>query len=445
MKTRLFSSVAPTVLGAALLAGCSTVTDTQMASASDMMESETAQETAAPQATGYFAKASTLPLQAPDFTKVSDDDYLPAFEQAMELHNVEIAAIRDNPAAPTFENTIVALETSGKQLGRVATMFFALTGANTNDTLDAVQAEVGPKLSAHSDAITLDPVLFARVKAVYDNRAAMTMEPEDAVLLEETYKGMVQAGAMLTDAQKTEVRAINTRLSEVTTEFGQRVRAATVDNALIVDTREELAGLSDSEIDAAAKLAADKDMPGKFAIALQNTTQQPSLPSLENRAVREKLFTLSHDRAVMGDDNDTRALIAEIASLRAQKAALFGQPDWASYVMYDRMAKNPKTALDFMEQMVPALAATQRREAALLNAKIEDEGGDFEVKPWDWYRYAEMVRKETVRPRRKRGEAVFRADDRTGRRRLLRRQQAVRPDVQAAHRSAGLSPDSDDL
>ncbi|WBY16057.1 M3 family metallopeptidase [Erythrobacteraceae bacterium WH01K] len=399
MKTRifnrsLFTGAAPTVLGAALLAGCSTVTDTRMASAGDTMEATMADDTAMPEATGYFANASSLPLQAPDFTQVSDDDYLPAFEQAMALHNVEIAAIRDNPEAPTFENTIMALETSGRQLGRVATMFFALTGANTNDTLDAVQAEIGPKLSAHSDAITLDPVLFARVKQVYDNRAAMAMEREDAVLLEETYEGMVQAGAMLTDAQKTEVKAINTRLSEITTEFSQRVREATVDNALIVDTREELAGLSDSEIDAAAKLAAEKGMPGKFAIALQNTTQQPSLPALENRDVREKLFMLSYNRADQGGENDTRALIAEIASLRAQKAALFGQPDWASYVMYDRMAKNPQTALDFMEQMVPALAATQRREAALLNEKIAEEGGDFEVKPWDWYRYAEMVRKE---------------------------------------------------
>ena len=375
------------------------MTDTEMGSASDydnLAEESVgvADNSTNVEATGYFAETSTLPLQAPDFTKISDEDYLPAFNQAMALHNVEIDAIRNNPEAPNFTNTIVAMETSGAMLGRVATVFFALTGANTNDTLDAVQAEIGPRLSAHSDAITLDPILFARVKAVYDQRAAMTMVPEDSVLLEETYEGMVQAGAMLTDGQKTEVKAINTRLSEVTTEFSQRVRAATVDNALIVDTREELAGLSDGEIDAAAKLAAEKGMDGKFAIALQNTTQQPSLPNLENRAVREKLFTLSRDRAVMGDDNDTRALIAEIASLRARKAALFGKPDWASYVMYDRMAKNPKTALDFMEQMVPALAATQRREAALLNEQIKAGGDSFDVKPWDWYRYAEQVRKE---------------------------------------------------
>nr|WP_137678072.1 M3 family metallopeptidase [Parerythrobacter lutipelagi] len=387
MKTHILATTGLATILSGVLTGCNTMP-------ADTVEAQAAQTVAIPEATGYFAQASDLPMQAPDFTKVSDDDYLPAFEQSMAIHSAEIEAIKTNPAAPTFDNTIVALETSGRMLGRVATVFFALTGANTNDKLDAIQTEIGPKLAAHSDAITLDPVLFARVKAVYDNRAAMTMTVEDAKLLEETYNGMVHAGAMLTPAQKEEVKSINTQLSTLTTEFSQKVRAATVENALVVDSRAELAGLSDSEIDAAAKLASEKGMPGKFAIALQNTTQQPSLPALEDRATREKLFTLSHDRAVMGDKNDTRVLLAKIATLRAQKAALFGQPDWATYTMWDRMAKNPRTALDFMEQMVPALAATQRREAALLNAKIADEGGDFSVKPWDWYRYAEMVRQE---------------------------------------------------
>ena len=351
-------------------------------------------ENSVPEATGYFAAESTLPFEAPDFSKISDDDYRPAFEQAMAIHSAEIDLIKNNPEAPTFENTIVALEQSGAVLGRVARVFFALTGSNTNDTLNAVQTEMGPKLSAHSDAITLDPVLFARVKAVYDNRAAMGMTVEDAALLEDTYEGMVQAGAMLTAEQKDQVRAINTKLSEVTNEFGNRVREGTVANALIVDSEEELAGLSPAAIEAAAKLAAEKGMEGKYAIALQNTTQQPSLPALEDRATREKLFRLSVDRNDQAGEYDTRMLIAEIAQLRAQKAALFGKPDWASYVMYDRMAKQPQTALDFMEQMVPALAATQRREAALLNEKIAAEGGDFEVKPWDWYRYAEKVKAE---------------------------------------------------
>lgn len=390
------SLVLPVLLAGTALTGCTAMNDTAIAdapaaprAAADMRPAEQVVG-----ATGYFAQASDLPFHAPDFTKIEDADYLPAFETALAAHNVEIARIRDNPEAPTFENTIVALETSGRMLGRVASVFYALTGANTNDTLDAIDAEIGPKLAAHSDAINLDPVLFQRVKAVYDNRAAMSMTPEDARLLERTYEDMVHAGALLTDAQKEQVKAINTQLSTLTTEFSQKVREATVDGAVVVDSREELAGLSDTEIETARKAAEERGLTGKYLLALQNTTQQPLLPTLENRALRERLFKASLNRADQGGENDTRLLLAKIAALRAQKAALFGEPDWASYVMYDRMAKQPKTALDFMQQMVPALAATQRREAALLNEKIREEGGNFTVQPWDWYRYAEMVRKD---------------------------------------------------
>lgn len=386
MKTRLMLAVATGALATMTIVPV----EAAMAQSPRMTAAEQEQRD---WAVAYFANDSTLPFHAPDFDRLPADIYGPAFEKAMAVQNAEIAAIKNNAEAPTFQNTIVALETSGRMLGRVATVFFALTGANTNDTLDATQTVIGPKLSQHSDAITLDPVLFARVKAVYDNRASMTMTPEDAKLLENTYEGMVQAGAMLTDAQKEEVRAINSDLSRLTTEFSQKVRAATVANALVVDTREELAGLSAADIDAAAKLAADRGMAGKFAVALQNTTQQPLLPALENRATREKLFKLSVNRADQGGANDTRTTLARIAELRARKAALFGQPDWASYTMYDRMAQTPQTALDFMGQMVPALAATQRREAALLNEMIRAEGGNHTVEPWDWYRYAEKVRK----------------------------------------------------
>ncbi|MBD3730207.1 MAG: M3 family metallopeptidase [Sphingomonadales bacterium] len=376
------------MISATMLAGCATMdTATQTASAS------TAEPAPLPQATGYFAQESTLPFQAPDFTQIKDEDYKPAFEQAMAIHAAEVDRIADNPAAPTFDNTILALEKSGRMLGRVSAVFYALTGSNTNDTLDAIDAEMGPKLSAHFDSIALNPKLFARVKAVYDQRDTLGLDAEDNKLLEETYDNMVHAGALLTPEQKTEVVQINQDLSTATTEFGQRVRNATVDGALIVDSKEALAGLSDTEIAAAAKLAADKGMPGKYAIALQNTTQQPLLPSLENRETRKALFMAGYDRAVKGDKDDSRALIATIANLRARKAALFGQPDWASYVMYDRMAKNPATALKFMEDMVPALAATQRRDAAMLDEQIKADGEDFSVQPWDWYRYAEQVRK----------------------------------------------------
>ncbi|GAA4040520.1 M3 family metallopeptidase [Parerythrobacter jejuensis] len=391
MKAQILATTA----AAALLGGCSTYIagETVDPIADAAVDAEYSPEI--PQGTGYFASDSTLPFLAPDFTKVAESDYMPAFEQGMAIQAAEVQAIIDNPAAPTFDNTIVALEKSGRMLGRVARVFFALTGSNTTDGLDAINREVGPKLSAHGDSITLNPALFARVKAIYDNRAAMTMTVEDARLLEETYKQMVHAGALLTDAQRDRVKAINSELSTLTTEFSQAVRAATNDQPLVVDTREELAGLSDADIEAAAKLAADKGQPGKFAIALQNTTQQPLLPTLENRATREELFKLSHNRSDgTNPAHDTRLLLAKIATLRAEKAALFGEEDWASYTMYDRMAQKPATALKFMTDMVPALAATQRREAALLNETIAAEGGNFEVQPWDWYRYANKVKAE---------------------------------------------------
>ncbi len=395
MKARTLAPILSTVSAAALLGGCATYS--QGADMDPISEAAAEQDYAPqiPEGTGYFASDSSLPFLAPDFTQISEDDYVPAFEQGMAIQTAEVQAIIDNPAAPSFDNTIVALEKSGRMLGRVARVFFALAGSNTTDRIDEINTEISPKLSAHSDSITLNPDLFARVKAVYDNRAAMSMMREDAKLLEETYKDMVQAGALLTDAEREQVKAINTELSTLTTEFGQAVRTATNDQPLIVDTADELAGLSDADIRAAAELASEKGAPGKYAIALQNTTQQPLLPSLDNRETREKLFMLSANRANgTNAEHDTRLLLARIAELRAQKAALFGEEDWASYTMYDRMAKTPATALGFMEQMVPALAATQRREAAMLNDAIAAEGGNYEVQPWDWYRYANQVKAE---------------------------------------------------
>lgn len=387
MNPRNLAPVLSTVSAAALVIGLAAAPVPALA------QSAAATAPAMPQGSGYFASDSTLPFLAPDFTKISEDDYIPAFEQGMAIQKAEVAAIIANPEAPSFANTIVALEKSGRMLGRVARVFYALTGANTTDRLDAIDTEISPRLSAHQDSINLDPALFARVKAVYDSRAALTMTTEDARLLEETYKRMVHAGALLTETERVRVKAINSQLSTLTTEFGQKVRAATNGQPLIVDTAAELAGLPEAEIKVAADLAAEKGHPGKFAIALQNTTQQPQLPALEHRATREKLFRLSYNRADgAAESHDTRVLVAKIASLRAQKAALFGEPDWASYTMFDRMAKTPKTALDFMEQMVPALAATQRREAEMINAAIVADGGDYTVQPWDWYRYANRIK-----------------------------------------------------
>jgi peptidyl-dipeptidase Dcp len=386
--------LAASALAAFTLAGCSTMTTDRVASTEARPVATPAP--AIPQGTGYFAADSSLPFHAPDFTKISEADYVPAFEQGMAIQRAEVAAIVANPEPPTFANTIVALETSGALLGRVQRVFDALTGANTTPGLDAIDAEISPKLTAHEDAIDLDPALFARVKAVYDQRATLGLDREDARLLERTYEEMVHAGALLTPEQRERVKAINTELATLTTQFGQAVREATVAGAVFVTDKAQLKGLSEADIAAAAKLAAERGKPGQWAIALQNTTQQPLLPSLENRSLRERLFKASLHRAD-GKGNpahDTRVLLARIAALRAEKAALFGNPDWATYAMWDRMAKTPQTALDFMNRMVPALAATQRSDAAALNAQIRKEGGRFTVQPWDWYRYANQVKAE---------------------------------------------------
>ncbi|MBX7541715.1 M3 family metallopeptidase [Qipengyuania sphaerica] len=387
MKAQILATTA----AAALLSACTTAPGGEMDPIADAAVDAAV---SIPKGTGYFATESTLPFKTPDFREISDEDYLPAFEQAMAIQKAEVAAIKANPAAPTFENTIVALEKSGRMLSRVSAVFGIYTGSNTNDRLKEIDTEISPALTAHYDSINLDPALFARVKAVYDNRAAMTMTPEDAALLEDTYADMVHSGALLTDAQRDRVKAINGELSRLTTEAGQAFANAMADQPVFFDTREELAGLSEADIQAAADRAAENGQPGKFALALQNTTQQPLLPNMSNRAAREKLFMASYHRADGTTDIDTRALIAQIAKLRAEKAALFGAPDWATYAMWDRMAEKPKTALDFMEQMVPPLAATQRREAAILNEAIRADGFDFEVKPWDWYRYSNRIKAE---------------------------------------------------
>ncbi|MEL7519466.1 MAG: dipeptidyl carboxypeptidase II, partial [Pseudomonadota bacterium] len=237
----------------ALTTGCSTMNyqDSSVASA------PTPEPVAIPQGTGYFAQDSDLPFLAPDFTKISEDDYIPSFEKGMAIQQAEIQAITENSDAPSFDNTIVAYEKSGRMLGRVSRVFFALTGANTTDGLDAINREISPKLSQHGSSIILNPDLFARVKAVYDQRDTLGLDQESAKLLETTYEDMVIAGASLTEAERERVKAINTELSTLTTEFSQMVREAGNAQPLIVDSAEELAGLSQGAIDAAAAKATE--------------------------------------------------------------------------------------------------------------------------------------------------------------------------------------------
>ncbi|HUO93157.1 MAG TPA: M3 family metallopeptidase [Rhizomicrobium sp.] len=336
---------------------------------------------------------STLPFQAPPFDRIKDADFGPAFDEAMAKGLQEFDAIANNPAPPTFENTVVAMEKSDQALNRVQLVFSTLTGANTDDALQKVEASEAPKLAAHQDAIFLNPKLFARVDAVYQKRDSLHLDPESRQLLDVYYRQFVHAGAKLSEADKAKLKDLNKQISTLETAFEQKLLAAAKDGALVIDNKADLAGLSDDAIAAAAKTAEGRGLKGKWVIPLQNTTQQPALQSLANRDVRERLFHNSWTRAERGDANDTRATISTLANLRAIKAKLIGYPNYAAYVLEDQMAKTPEAVEKFLAQLIPPTAAESRREAKIVQAQIDKDGQHFQLKPWDWERYAEEVRK----------------------------------------------------
>jgi peptidyl-dipeptidase Dcp len=340
-----------------------------------------------------FFTASPLQYQAPPFDRIRDADYQPAIEEGMKQNLAEIQQIADQDSTPTFANTIETMERSGVLLTRVLKVFLSITQANTDDTLQKVQAEEAPKLAAHHDAVYLNPKLFARVKMLYDGRDKLGLDAEQKFLLEKYHRDFVRAGANLSDADKAALRALNTEESSLTTDFQNRLLAATNAAALVVDTRAELDGLSDEDVAAGAEAAKARRLSGKWVLALRNTTQQPLLAALRNRALRERLLTTSMNRASRGDSNDTRGLAQKLAALRAKKAKLLGYPTYAAYSLDDQMAKKPETAEKLMTDMVPAATGKARGEAAKMQALIDREKGGFRLAAWDWQLYAERVRK----------------------------------------------------
>jgi peptidyl-dipeptidase Dcp len=348
---------------------------------------------AAAAAPNPFAVPSSLPYQAPRFDQIKDGDYQPAFDTGMKQQMAEIDAIAANPAAPSFENTIAALERSGRMLERVNNTFFAVVQANTNPALDKVQTIEAPKLAAHNDAIFLNAKLFARVKALYDQRASLKLDPEALQVLTLYYRQFVHAGALLSDKDKVRLRAINKEDASLEAQFQQKLVAAAKAGGLVVTNKDDLKGLTDSEVAATVEAAKARKLTGKYVIPLQNTTQQPLLTSLENRGVREKLFNQSWTRAEKGDRNDTRAIISRLAVLRADKAKLLGYPNYAAYVLYDQMALTPEAVEKFIGQLVPPTRNKAAEEAKLIQQAIDKDGAHFDLKPWDWQRYSEKVRK----------------------------------------------------
>src|SRR5882757_3701230 len=346
-----------------------------------------------------FTRPSRLPYWLPPFDRISNPDYRPAFEQAMREQRAEVQKIAQDPAEPDFQNTLVALERSGQMLSRVSSVFFNLNASNTDPQMQEIESEIAPKLQAHEDAIFLDPALFARVDAVYQRRAGLQLDSESLQLLERYHIEFVRAGALLSDTDKARLRDINGQLSSLTTQFKQNVLKATKNGAVIVDSAQALEGLSAEQIGAAASAAEARGLSGKWVIALQNTTNQPPLAQLKNRALRERIYKASTERGLgpQSGDADNTAVICEMVRLRAERAALLGYPNHAAYQLEDESAANPAAVHRILSELVPVALARARQDALDMQKLIDSETAandtaSFELQPWDWAFYSEKLR-----------------------------------------------------
>jgi peptidyl-dipeptidase Dcp len=350
------------------------------------------------EASNPFAKPSTLPFQYPAFDKIKNEHFAPAYAEGMRQQAAEIEKIANNKAAPTFDNTIVAMERSGRLLNRVGSVFNTLTGSYTNDTLIALDKELAPKLSAHSDAIRLNPKLYARIKALYDKRTKLGLDAESQYLIERYHTDFVRAGAKLSDADKQKLKAMNGQLAALSTQFAQNVLKEANASALVVDTRAELAGMSDKQVDAAAAEGKKRGLDGKFVIPVVNTTQQAALSVLTNRATREKLLAASLGRGSRGGEFDNRDVVLKIAKLRAERAALLGYPNYAAYNLEDQTAKTTTAVNSLLAEFAKPAVNNAKKEAAEIQQAIDAEvgktGGGFQAAAHDWAFYSDKVRQQ---------------------------------------------------
>ena len=341
-----------------------------------------------------FFAASPLPYQLPQFDKIKDEHYAPALERGMSEQRAEMDAIANSPDAPTFENTIVAMENTGALLNRTSAVFGNLAGAHTNPAIQAVQADMAPKFAAHQDAIALDGKLFARIKQLYDGRADLGLDAESLRLLERYHTDFVRAGANLSDADKDKLKAMNAELASLATTFSQNVLKEVNASGVLVADVAQLDGLAPEAITAAAEAAKAAGKEGQYLIALQNTSGQPPLASLTNRELRKKIMEASLSRGGRGGEFDNREIVARVAKLRAERAALLGYDTHAAYVLEDETAKTVAAVNKLMSDLAPAAVANARKEAADMQAIIDAEGGGFQLEAADWSFYAEKVRKQ---------------------------------------------------
>lgn len=343
-------------------------------------------------APNLFFTEYTTPFGVPPFDKIEVAHYKPAFEKGMEEQKKEIDAIVNNPEEPTFENTIVALDRSGELLTKVMYAFSGQSSVNTTDEIQALEQELYPVLSAHSDDISLNPALFTRVKVVYDKQASMNLNKEQKKLLEETYKGFVRGGANLDADKQARLRELNEKISVLELTFGQNVLKETNAFKLVVDNKEDLAGLPESLIAAAAETAAADSMEGKWIFTLHNPSVMPFLQYADNRALREKIFKAYINRGNNSNGNDNKNVVKELVAARLDKAKLLGYEDFAAFVLDENMAKNEKNVYNLLDQIWTPALKKAKEELADINAEIKKEGGDFEAEGWDWRYYADKAR-----------------------------------------------------
>jgi len=391
MKSQL-----PLALSAALaftLAGCSETDNTEVAKTATETPNETAMTTSPVESNPFFAE-SPLYMHYPQFDKIENSDFVPAFERGMEEHLAEIEAIANQTEAPTLDNTLIPMERSGQTLNRVATVFFSLTSANTNDEMEQIRSDMAPKLSAHRDQILLNSKLFARIQAIYEQRDSLELDPESYRLVEENHRDFIRAGAQLSGADKEKLKAMNAELATLQTKFSQNVMNEVNASAVVVDNREELAGMSDTKIEAAAEAAKSKDMEGKYLIALRNTSQQPPLTSLEDRALRQRIMEASLARGSHGGEFDNRETLTRVVKIRAERAQLLGYENHAAYSLETQTARTTEAVNERLAGLAPPAVANVKREAADIQTIIDAEGGDFKLASWDWDFYAEKVRKD---------------------------------------------------
>jgi peptidyl-dipeptidase Dcp len=373
--------------------GCTIVPLCEAAKPASPSPSPAKKMTSTATASNPLLKESTLPYQLPPFDKIKDEHFQPALEQGIAEEEKEAEAIANQTAKPTFENTIVALEKMGQLIDRSRRIFSNFTGANTNPTLQEIEKEMAPKFSAHADAIHLNGRLFARIETLYNDREKSGLDSESKWLLERYYKDFVRAGAKLSEADKTKLKALNAELATLQTTFEQDVLKEKNASSIVVDTKAELAGLSENEIAAAAAAAKADGKEGKFVIRMLNTSGQPSLASLQNRSLREKIMQTSLARNSHGGEWDTREIVSRTAKLRAERAALLGYASHAAYQFEDQTAHDVPTVNKLLADLAPAAVANARREGADIQAIIDQEKGGFQLAACDWDFYSEKVRK----------------------------------------------------